>query len=235
MVIINKYIVKNILLMIRIQKRVQLLPYVPTTCYSVYPPHFNEPIYKKQEQSKLYENGEIEKWKLTPVKAAKSNETCSVFHDPVVAKFTNYMMHKGQKKLARQVLEKTFEKIKRIQLEKYNKETNPEKKTEIIIDPVTILKKAIANCKPLLKLTPVKRGGSYYQVPVPITDKESTFFAMRWFVHCGREKDKSISFADFISKELINASNNEGHVIKKKLDLHKQCEANRAYAHYRWS
>lgn len=47
------------------------------------------------------------------------------------------------------------------------------------------------------------------KVPVPITDKESTFYAMRWFVHCGREKDKAVSFADFMANELINASNND--------------------------
>lgn len=59
---------------------------------------------------------------------------------------------------------KTFEKIKKLQLTKYNTETDPEKKASIIIDPVIIFKKAVSNCKPLLKLTPVKRGGSYYQV-----------------------------------------------------------------------
>lgn len=51
-----------------------------------------------------------------------------------------------------------------LQLEKYNRETDPVKKKEIIVDPIAIMKKAILNCKPLLKLTPVKRGGSYYQV-----------------------------------------------------------------------
>lgn len=213
----------------------QAFPQLSAAKYSVYPPHFSEPVYKKQELDKIYESGEIENYKLIPFKAARSNETCSIFHDPIVAKFINYMLLKGQKKLARGVLEKTFEKIKKIQLERYNRETDPEKKASIIVDPIVILKKAIVNCKPLLKLTAVKRGGSFYQVPVPITDKESTFFAMRWFVQCGREKDKSISFADFMATELINASNNDGKVVKKKLELHKQCEANRAYAHYRFS
>lgn len=59
---------------------------------------------------------------------------------------------------------KTFENIKKLQLQKLNNEKDPEKKASIIVDPVTILKKAISNCKPLLKLTAVKRGGSYYQV-----------------------------------------------------------------------
>jgi len=213
----------------------QALPQLVTAKYSVYPPHFVEPVYKKQELDKLYESSEIEKYKLLPFKAARSSDTCSVFHDPLVAKFINYMLKKGQKKLAREVLEKTFENIKKLQLEKYNNETDPEKKAEIIVEPIAILKKAIFNCKPLLKLTPVKRGGSYYQVPVPITDKESIFFAMRWFVHCGQERGKKVSFATFMATELINASNSSGRVFKKKLELHKQCEANRAYAHYRWS
>lgn len=52
-----------------------------------------------------------------------------------------------------------------------------------------------------------------FKVPVPITDKESTFYAMRWFVHCGREKDKSVSFADFMATELINASNNDVRIV----------------------
>jgi len=71
----------------------------------------------------------IEEYKLIPFKAARNNETSSVFHDPVVSKFINYMLKGGQKQLARQVLEKTFEKIKRIQLQKYNTETDPEKKS----------------------------------------------------------------------------------------------------------
>jgi len=213
----------------------QTVPKLTSAKYSVYPPHFGVPVYKKDELDKLYETGAIENYKLIPFKAAASNQTCSVFHDPMIAKFINYMLIKGQKKLARQVLEKTFEKIKILQLEKFNKETDLEKKALIIIDPIVIFKKAVDNCKPILKLTAVKRGGSYYQVPVPITEKESTFYAMRWFLHCGREKDKSIHFPDFMATEFINASNNTGRVVKKKMELHKQCESNRAYAHYRWS
>lgn len=56
-----------------------------TAKYSVYPPHFGEPVYKKKDLDKLYENEKIEEYKLIPFKAARSNETCSVFHDPVVA------------------------------------------------------------------------------------------------------------------------------------------------------
>lgn len=61
------------------------MPQVSVAKYSVYPPHYGEPIYKKQDLDKLYENKEIDNFKLIPFKAARSNETCSTFHDPVVA------------------------------------------------------------------------------------------------------------------------------------------------------
>lgn len=64
--------------------RFQAFPQLTTAKYSVYPPHFAEPVYKKQELDKLYESGEIENYKLIPFKAARSNETCSIFHDPMV-------------------------------------------------------------------------------------------------------------------------------------------------------
>lgn len=65
--------------------RFQVFPQLTAAKYSVYPPHFAEPVYKKQELDKLYESGEIENYKLIPFKAARSNETCSIFHDPIVA------------------------------------------------------------------------------------------------------------------------------------------------------
>lgn len=64
--------------------RFQTLPQLTLAKYSVYPRHFVEPVYKKQELNKLYESNEIENYKVLPFKAAKNNETCSIFHDPVV-------------------------------------------------------------------------------------------------------------------------------------------------------
>lgn len=72
-------------------------------------------------------------------------------------------------------------------------------------------------------------------MPVPITEKRSYFIAMRWLVWAAREKERTVHFPEKLAYELIDAANNTGRVVKKKLDLHKQCEANRAYAHYRWS
>lgn len=70
---------------------------------------------------------------------------------------------------------------------------------------------------------------------MPISDRKSQFISMRWLIEAGKEKDPKERFYMALAKELIDAANNKGRVVKKKLDVHRQCEANRAYAHYRWS
>ena len=90
------------------------------------------------------------------------------------------------------------------------------------------------NSKPLLLLTPIKRGGATYQVPIPITPSFAQFTAMKWFIIESKEKDRKVHFPEKLAHELLDAYNNTGKVIKRKQDLHRQCEANRAYAHYRW-
>ncbi len=222
---------------------------------SQYGPHFVEPIVNPSKQKELFESGEAEKLIHVPLKAAKNDQSSSVFHDDILAKFTNYIMKGGEKRLARDLIEKAFENIKRIQLERYNL-AEPDERDKIELNPVAILHKAIENCRPILILTPVKRGGSKYQVPVPLTEKRSYFIAMRWLVHAGREKERTgngrqwflnvfvkinifcnttVHFPEKIAWELLDAAANTGRVVKKKQELHKQCEGNRAYAHYRWS
>lgn len=144
-------------------------------------------------------------------------------------------MKDGKKVLARELVEKSFQNIKRIQIEKYHKCKSEEEKAQIELDPRVIFHQAIENCKPILALTPIKRGGVRYQVPVPITPKKSQFLSMKWLIAAATEKDRNTRFYDQLAYELIDAANNKGKVIKRKQELHKQCEANRAYAHYRWS
>lgn len=201
---------------------------------SSYGPHFIEPTFNKAKQSKLFDAGEAQQLAHVPIKAARNNDSSSVFHDERLSKFTNYIMKGGQKRLARELIEKGFENIKRIQLERYNLAENDEKH-KIETNPLAILHLAVENARPLLQLTPIKRGGSTYQVPIPITEKRSYFVAMRWLVEAAREKERTVHFPEKIAWELLDAAANTGKVIKKKHDLHKQCEANRAYAHYRWS
>lgn len=202
---------------------------------SVYSPHFVDPVYKKQKQTELAETDDAVKMAHLPIKAARNNDTCSVFHDERLSKFTNYIMKGGRKGLARELVTKCLENIKRKQLEKYNKAETEEEKEKIVTNPLDILHLAIENSRPMLNVTPIKRGGVRYQVPIPITEKHSYFIACRWLVEASREKERTIHLPEKMAYELLDAAQNQGRVVKKKQDLHRLCEANRAYAHYRWS
>lgn len=80
-----------------------------------------------------------------------------------------------------------------------------------------------------------KKNLYFFQVPIPLTHKRARFLSFKWLITTAQEKDSSVRFHYQLAKEMIDAANNTGRVVKKKQDLHKQCEANRAYAHYRWS
>lgn len=201
---------------------------------SMYQPTYIDPIFKKEQQQVLTETGEASNLAHIPIKSARNNDTCSVFHDDTVSKFTNYIMRKGNKILARELLEKTFENVKRIQLERYNLAEGDEK-NKIETNPKVILHRAIANSRPILQLTPIKRGGVKYQVPIPITENRSLFLAMNWLIQAAKEKERKVHFPEKLAWELLEAASGQGRVIKRKQDLHRQCEANKAYAHYRWS
>lgn len=201
---------------------------------SQYGPHFVAPVFKKDLQATLHESGEATKLAHIPIKAARNNDSCSVFHDDLISQFTNYVMKCGNKSLARDLVEKSFEKIKRIQLERYNL-ADADEKHKIETNPQAIIHAAVENCRPMLQLTPIKRGGVKYQVPVPITEKRSYFLAMKWIVEAAREKERTVHLPEKLSWELLDAAAGTGRVVKRKNDLHRQCEANRAYAHYRWS
>lgn len=202
---------------------------------SQYSSHFVEPVFKKQKQAELYETGEAVNMSHLPIKAARNNDTASVFHDDRLSKFTNYIMKGGRKVLARDLVEKCFEAIKRIQLEKYNKAETDEDKSKIETNPINILHAAIENSRPVLNVSPIKRGGVRYQVPVPITEKHSYYLACKWLVEASREKERTVHLPGKMAYELLDAASNQGRVVKRKHDLHRLCEANRAYAHYRWS
>lgn len=117
---------------------------------------------------------------------------------------------------------------------KYHRAESEAEKAEIELNPVTILHKAVHNSMPILKLTPIKRGGVVYQVPIPINESQARFMAMKWLITESQQKERTVHFPEKLATELIDAAYNTGKVVKRKQDLHRQCEANRAYAHYRW-
>ncbi|XP_037647526.1 28S ribosomal protein S7, mitochondrial [Sebastes umbrosus] len=208
--------------------------------WSRYNPYYLEPEVRKEaystpEAELSAEEKEERKLKtLRPIKAATSGVTSSVFDDQVLSKFVNMMMEDGNKVLAREIMTNTLESIKRKQVEKYHKAPEAQK-DEIECNPYTIFHQALENCKPVVGLASIQKGGKYYQVPIPLSDNRRRFLAMKWMItECRDSKHRRTHMYEKLSQELLAASVKEGNVIKKKIELHKMAEANRAYAHYRW-
>ncbi|XP_033945443.1 small ribosomal subunit protein uS7m [Pseudochaenichthys georgianus] len=209
--------------------------------WSRYNPYYLEPEVRKEAYIKpeaelsAEEKEQRELKALRPIKAATNDVTSSVFSDPVISKFVGMMMLDGNKILANEIISKTLENIKRKQVDKYHKA--PEgKKEEIECNPYAIFHQALENCKPVVGLASIQKGGKFYQVPIPLSDDRRRHLAMKWIItECRENKHRRTLMYEKLSQELLAASVREGNVIKKKLEMHKMAEANRAYAHYRWA
>jgi small subunit ribosomal protein S7 len=100
-------------------------------------------------------------------------------------------------------------------------------------DPLSVFKKAMNNVKPKLEVRPRRVGGATYQVPVEVVPKRSTSLAIRWILASARAR-KGKPMVERLVDELLEASRNEGPSVKKREEMHKMAESNRAFAHYRW-
>ena len=100
-------------------------------------------------------------------------------------------------------------------------------------DPVTTLKRAVENVKPVLETKSRRVGGATYQVPIEVRQGRATTLALRWIVQYSRAR-RERTMAERLSAELLDAANNRGMAVKKREDTHKMAEANKAFAHYRW-
>ncbi|KAI3359911.1 hypothetical protein L3Q82_014262, partial [Scortum barcoo] len=208
--------------------------------WSRYNPYYLEPevrkdAYGRPESELSAEEKEQQELKaIRPIKAATSGVSSSVFNDPVLSKFINMMMKHGDKVLAREILTQTLEHIKRKQVEKYHKTPEGMKDT-IECNPYAIFHQALENCKPVVGLASIQKGGKYYQVPIPLSDNRRRFLAMKWLItECRENKHRRTHMYEKLSQELLAAFVKEGNVVKKKHELHKMAESNRAYAHFRW-
>ena len=132
-----------------------------------------------------------------------------------LAKFTNYVMKDGKKTLAYKILNNTFDILRE------KGYTNPEE----------IFDKAIDNAMPKVECRPKRVGGSIYQVPMDVPPGRSFALASRWILGAARGKGGK-DFAHFLAQELIDAATETGVAIKKKLDVYKMAEANKAFARY---
>ena len=139
------------------------------------------------------------------------------YHDKVVAKLINKIMICGKKSLAERICYGAFDLIE-------------DRKKE---EPLKLFKKALDKVKPMLEVKSRRVGGSTYQVPVEIRSERRTALAMNWIINSASARGEK-SFVEQLAGELIDASNGKGGAIKKREDVHKMAEANKAFAHYRW-
>jgi small subunit ribosomal protein S7 len=139
------------------------------------------------------------------------------YNDILVGRFINSIMKKGLKQRAEHIMYGAFDIIK----ERMND------------DPVEIFKKAVSNVQPVLEVRSRRVGGSNYQVPTEVRPERRTALAIKWILTYTRDKSGK-SMAEKLANELIAAANNEGSSVKKKEDVHRMAEANKAFAHFRW-
>jgi small subunit ribosomal protein S7 len=140
-----------------------------------------------------------------------------VYNSTLVEKFINNMMWQGKKSTARGIFYDAMDALR-------------ERTGE---EPLKVFKKAVENCKPLLEVKTRRVGGANYQVPIEVPQNRRVSLALRWLILNARSRpDKGM--AERLAGELTDASNMRGGAIKKKDDVHRMAEANKAFAHYRW-
>jgi len=140
-----------------------------------------------------------------------------VYQSELATKVINQMMRRGKKSVAESIF---YDAMKLI-----------EKQVEE--DPMKILKKALDNVKPILETKSRRVGGSTYQVPIEVSIRRRTSLGIRWIINYARDRGEKL-MAERLSNELLDAANNRGNAVRKKEDIRRMAEANKAFAHYRW-
>jgi small subunit ribosomal protein S7 len=140
-----------------------------------------------------------------------------VYSSQLVEKFINSMMWQGKKSTSQSMFYQAMEKIR-------------ERSGD---DPLKLFKKAVENCKPLLEVKTRRVGGANYQVPIEVPQDRRVSLALRWLIGNARSRPEK-SMPEKLANELSEAANMRGGAIKKKEDVHRMAEANKAFAHYRW-
>ncbi len=135
--------------------------------------------------------------------------------------------------LVTQVVNKVLERGKRSLAERIVYDALDQLKDKTGGDPVTALKRAVDNTKPQLEVRSRRVGGATYQVPVEVRPRRATTLSIRWLVGYSRQRREK-TMADKLAAELLDASNGVGNAVKRREDLHKMAESNKAFAHYRW-
>lgn len=141
----------------------------------------------------------------------------SRYRDKLVGKFINVLMRRGKKSTAERICYRAFELV--------------QEKTGS--DPLKVFRAALDNVKPVVEVKSRRVGGASYQVPVEVRPVRRTALALRWIVECAKGRSGK-SMSEKLASELLDAANNTGAAVKKREDVHRMAEANKAFAHYRW-
>ena len=141
----------------------------------------------------------------------------SKFNSPIVPKLINSIMYDGKKVVAQKIIYEAIEKIK--------------SKTKD--EPINIFHEAINNIKPTVEVKSRRVGGATYQVPTEVKSKRAQTLAIRWLIEASRKR-KNKYMSDKIFNEIYDAYEKKGLAVKKKEDVHKMAESNKAFAHFKW-
>ena len=141
----------------------------------------------------------------------------AVYNNRLVTQLINKVLLDGKKSVAERIVYGAFDIVK--------------EKTDG--DPLATFKKAMDNVRPTLEVKPKRVGGATYQVPMEVNSRRSTTLAIRWIVNFSRAR-KEKSMAERLANEIVDASNGVGASVKKREDVFKMAEANRAFSHYRF-
>ena len=140
-----------------------------------------------------------------------------IHQDKLVTQLINKIMDSGKKTLAERIVYQALDQLQQ----------------KSGMEPVPALKKAIDNVKPMLEVKSRRVGGATYQVPMEVPQRRATSLAIRWIVGVARDR-KGRGMPEKLATELLDALQGTGAAVKRREDLHRMAEANRAFAHYRW-
>lgn len=140
-----------------------------------------------------------------------------VYNSTLLAKFINSLMKQGKKSTAQGIIYGAFQTIQ-------------DKTGE---DPLKVFKKSLDNIKPSLEVKSRRVGGATYQVPVEVSPRRQLSLAIRWLIDYADNRGEK-TMRDKLASEIMDAFNNRGNAVKKREDVHRMAEANKAFAHYRW-
>jgi len=140
-----------------------------------------------------------------------------VYRSVLVTQVINKVLQRGKRTVAERIVYSALEQVAA--------------KTDS--DPVSVLKRAVENVRPELEVRPRRVGGATYQVPVDVRPRRATTLAIRWLTSYAKARREK-TMADRLANEILDASNGIGAAAKRREDMHKMAESNKAFAHYRW-